>query len=143
MSCVSARIILAIVVLGMSPFGRCLQFSGDQFVEILHSARLKTGSKQWADAARAWQSVVASNSVNGGYWEKLAEAHFNNGNLKEAILAFEQVLKLGGYCFRAESAYNIARSYASLGEKEQSIIWLQNAFAEGFRDLNQLSRDPM
>jgi hypothetical protein len=41
------------------------------------------------------------------------------------------VLDLGGYCFPSETSYNIARSFAALGDNEKAVAWLQDAFARG------------
>jgi len=42
----------------------------------------------------------------------------------------------------AEVAYNIACSYAALGEPEEALRWLARAWDGGIRDLNLIEQDP-
>jgi hypothetical protein len=111
------------------------------FIDILRSAKATSAARQWRDAAEAWDRVVQFNPVNEEYWQQLAEAYYKNGDFKRAIPAFEKDLELGGYCFPSETAYNIARSFAFLGDKEKAVAWLQDALARGFRDLDKAKTD--
>jgi tetratricopeptide (TPR) repeat protein len=112
------------------------------FTDALRTAKATSAAGQWPDAARAWEHVVEVNPVNEEYWQRLAEAHYKSGEFKQAIPAFEKVLDLGGYCFPSETSYSIARSYAALGDKENAAMWLQDAFARGYRDLDHAKSDP-
>jgi tetratricopeptide (TPR) repeat protein len=114
----------------------------NEFTDALRLAKARSGAGQWSDAARAWERVVQMNPVNEEYWQRLAEAHYKSGEFKQAIPAFEMVLDLGGYCFPSETAYSIARSYAALGDKGNAAMWLQDAFASGYRDLDHARNDP-
>ena len=114
----------------------------NEFIDALRAAKATCGAGQWTQAARAWERVVQMNPVNEEYWQRLAEAQYKSGEFKQAIPAFEKVLDLGGYCFPSETAYSIARSYAALGDKENAAMWLQDAFARGYRDLDHAQSDP-
>jgi tetratricopeptide (TPR) repeat protein len=113
----------------------------NEFLDVLRTAKAKSAARQWPEAVQNWKRVVQINPVNEEYWQQLAQAHLKNGDPREAIPAFEQVLKLGGYCFPSETAYSIARSYALVGEKESAMSWLQDAFARGYRDLDFARND--
>jgi len=114
---------------------------GNDFVTALRAAKEASATGRWKDAASAWERVSQMNPVNEEYWERLAEADSRSGDFGKAIPAFEKVLALGGYCFPSETAYNIARSHARLGNKEKAIQWLQDAFARGYRDLDHARND--
>jgi tetratricopeptide (TPR) repeat protein len=113
----------------------------NEFVGALRGARTDSDARRWKDAARDWERVVRINPVNEEYWERLAEARYQDGDYARAIPAFQKVLELGGYCFPSETAYNIARSYAVLGDKENAVSWLRQAFARGYRDLDHARND--
>jgi tetratricopeptide (TPR) repeat protein len=113
----------------------------NEFTDALRVAQVTSAAGKWHEAARAWTRVVEINPVNEEYWQRLAEAHYKSGEFKEAIPAFERVLDLGGYCFPSETSYNIARSYAALGDKKNAVTWLKDAFARGYRDLDHVKED--
>jgi tetratricopeptide (TPR) repeat protein len=114
----------------------------NEFTDALRLAKSRSAASQWSDAAGAWERVVQMNPVNEEYWQRLAEAHYKSGEFKQAIPAFEKVLDLGGFCFPSETLYSIARSYAALADKENAAMWLQDAFARGYRDLDHAQSDP-
>ena len=116
--------------------------TANEFTDALRIAKATSAGGRWPDAARAWERVVQMNPVNEEYWQRLAEAHYKSGEFKQAIPAFEKVLDLGGYCFPSETAYSIARSYAALGDKENAMKWIQDAFDRGYRDLDHAKDDP-
>jgi tetratricopeptide (TPR) repeat protein len=114
----------------------------NEFIDALRSAKAASDARRWKDASRDWERVVQINPVNEEYWQQLAEALYKNGDYARAIPAFQKVLDLGGYCFPSETAYNIARSFAFLGDKENAVTWLRDAFARGYRDLDHAKSDP-
>lgn len=114
---------------------------GNEFVDLLKLAKTKTTSGDWAGSAAAWQTVVDANPVNGEYWEMLAEANYRQGQFQGAIQAWKKVLELNGYCFPSDSAYNIARSFATSGDKGNAVLWLQKAFEMGLRDMDGVKRE--
>jgi tetratricopeptide (TPR) repeat protein len=114
--------------------------TANEFIDALRVAKSASASGRWTEAASAWERVVQINPGNE-YWQELAEAHYKRGEFKQAIPAFEKVLDLGGYCFPSETSYNIARSFAALGDNEKAVAWLQDAFARGYRDLDHVKND--
>lgn len=104
------------------------------FTGLLHLAETKTAAKQWGEAAALWEQVVRVNPVEVRFWKQLADTSYNAKNYRQAIPAYTKVIELRGG-FPANSAYNIACSYALLGDKESALKWLEKSFVMGFRNL--------
>jgi hypothetical protein len=112
----------------------------DDFQTLLQKAQEKTRNKEQAEAAKLWVQVVEINPTEGRFWDQLARAYYDSKDYKKAIAAYEKVLELRfGYPFTA--VYNIACSYALMGEKEQALKWLEKSLDMGFRDLNLVRTD--
>lgn len=109
------------------------------FLELLQQANENTRAKQWNEAAELWAKVVRINPVEGDFWDALARSRYDNKDYRNAIPAYEKALELGSG-FPCNQAYSLARCYALLGEKDQSLKWLQKAFELGYRRLD-LSRN--
>ena len=112
--------------------------------ESLPSLEARAGEKlaaqQWAEAAALFARLTEINPHQGRYWSQLGQARLRGADYRGAIQAFEKALELGaGYPFNA--AYNIACSYALMGQKEQSLKWLEQALEMGFRNLQQVRTD--
>jgi hypothetical protein len=110
------------------------------FLETLARAEARTNARQWVEAAALWGQVIEHNPVEGRFWFQLADAHYQAGEFRKAIPAYEKVIDLG-WGIPANAAYNIACVYALLGEKEASLNWLEKAFQMGFRDVEGARRD--
>jgi hypothetical protein len=141
------KLVFALVVLFLRGGAAAGQVSSEgakpnEFLDALRNAKAASDARRWKDASRDWERVVQINPVNQEYWQQLAEALYKNGDYARAIPAFQKVLDLGGYCFPSETAYNIARSFAFLGDKENAVTWLRDAFARGYRDLDHAKNDP-
>jgi tetratricopeptide (TPR) repeat protein len=112
----------------------------DDFQTLLQKAQEKTRNKEQAEAAKLWAQVVERNPVEGRFWDQLARAYSDSKDYRKSIAAYEKALELRfGYPFTA--AYNIACSYALMGEKEQAFKWLEKSLDMGFRDLNLVRTD--
>jgi hypothetical protein len=111
-------------------------------------ARARTA--ETAEAPRLWQRVVEANPVCGEHWLRLAEARDDAGDPAGAVQDYLRALELGAGS-PADTAFEIARCFARLGEHESASEWLRRAFAMGYRyfgrarldgDLADLRRDP-
>src|SRR6185295_15134101 len=111
------------------------------FLELLTQANEKTKAKQWAEAAQLWAKVAQLNPVEGDVWDQLAKARYETRDYRGAIPAFEKAFELGSD-FPCRQAYNVARCYGMLGEKEQAMKWVEKAFALGYRRLDVARNDP-
>ena len=112
----------------------------DDFLNLLEQARTASSNQKWPEAADAWEKVVRTNPVTAEYWRQLGTAHYNNKNYRQAIRAFEEAAKLFTGS-PANMAYNIARSYAALNDKEQALAWLEKSFSYGFRSPHAAQRE--
>jgi hypothetical protein len=111
------------------------------YVRLLARARTASQSGSWQDAVVLWEAVIASNPVDGRFWQYLAEAYYRSGAYTRAIETFERVIELGaGY--PAEATYQIACCHALLGDREQALTTLDVAFARGYRHTEHAQNDP-
>ena len=115
--------------------------SGAQgFAETLLKAQAASEAKQWSTAAPLWEQVVRANPVNGQFALQFANALYQAKDYRKAIPAWEKALALR-IGFPANMAYNIACSYALLGDKEQAFMWLSRSFDMGMRNLERARTD--
>jgi tetratricopeptide (TPR) repeat protein len=112
----------------------------DNDAELIARAQAKSNSQAWAEAAVLWTEVVTRNPVNGSFWHQLASAHYRARDYRQAIPAYQKVIALGAV-FPSSAAYQIARCYAALAEKDAALKWLEQAFEMGFRDLQAAQTD--
>jgi len=115
------------------------------FLRTLATARSKSTSGAWAQAARLWQQVVEANPVEGNFWASLGNAHYQAGDYRSAVDPLRRAIELGtgdGTIFEADyydpfpfqAAYRIACCYARLGDHDQALSWLDKSFEMGYRD---------
>src|SRR5262245_47599374 len=115
--------------------------SGAQsFAETLLKAQAASEAKQWSTAAPLWEQVVQANPVNGTFALQLANALYQAKDYRKAIPAWEKALALR-VGFPASMAYNVACSYALLGDKERAFTWLSRSFDMGMRNLELARTD--
>lgn len=111
----------------------------ETFLQVLAGAEAKSNAKEWSEAAALWEKVVQQNPTEGGFWSQLGQARFNAQDYRGVIPAFEKVIALG-WGLPPERAYDIARCYALLGDKESALEWLDKAFQMGFRRIDNASK---
>ena len=128
------KLIFAILILTIMT---CLAYGQTRtFPQILTEARAKTTAKDWTEAAKLWEEVVQINPVESKFWRQLAVVQYRAKDYKKAISTFEKLLELGGDV-PSFSLYNIASCYALLGEKDQSLNWLEKSFDAGYPNLEK------
>ncbi len=110
------------------------------FAEMLRQANEKTANKLWDEAIPLWEKIVAANPINGEFRLQLANARYNAKDYKGAITAYEKAFELrAGRYYNA--AYNVAASYALLGDKQNALAWLEKSLAAGFPNLEAARND--
>jgi tetratricopeptide (TPR) repeat protein len=114
--------------------------SSNSYWTILNRATAKMAAAEWKEAALLWAQVVQMNLVNGSFWNQLATAHFNAQDYRQALPAYKKTLELGDD-FPSDIAYRIACCYALLEDQEQALVWLEKAFALGYRYLEDAQID--
>jgi tetratricopeptide (TPR) repeat protein len=108
--------------------------------ELVKQAEAKMAAQEWPAASSLWEQVVAANPTMPRYWDQLGRSRQLAKDYRKAISALEMSLELGaGYPFN--TAYNIACSYAQLGEKDQALKWLEKAMDLGYRNLQVVRID--
>ncbi|HKP44987.1 MAG TPA: hypothetical protein VJT50_00180, partial [Pyrinomonadaceae bacterium] len=127
------------LLLPLSP-AHSQQVTTAPFVETLSNAEAATAKKEWQAAAGYWQTVVTANPVNSRFWAQYAQSLYQIKDYKRAIPAYEKALELGAG-IPGNQAYNIACCYALLGDKDAALMWLEKAFALGFRRLEDAQTD--
>lgn len=111
------------------------------FLDLLKQANEKTRAKQWSEAAELWEKLARINPVEGDIWEQLAKTRYENKEYRNAIPGFQKALELGSG-FPCNHAYDVARCYGMLEEKEPAMKWLEKAFELGYRRLDAARNDP-
>ena len=101
----------------------------------------------WGKAVDHFRSVTQTDN-SGRAWFNLGYSLHKNGQFREAINAYQQAVSKG---YRVPiSTYNIACSYARLGDTENAFAWLDRAVKSGMDsdvidgddDLDSLRSDP-
>jgi tetratricopeptide (TPR) repeat protein len=110
------------------------------FVVLLDQAEGRSAAKDWAGAVPLWERVVAENPVEGRFWNALAGARYAAHDYRGAIPAYRKAVELG-FGAPENEVYNIACSYALLGDADRAFDALSRAIAMGFEDLAVLRTD--
>ena len=104
-------------------------------------AQTALAARQWACAASLWRSALEIDAKVAEHWRDYGQALYNDGKHREAIAAFERAVQLGGLS-SAEGAWEIARSYAWLGNEAQMYRWLAHARDAGFEARDAVRYEP-
>jgi len=112
----------------------------DEFLKLLSRAQERSNASDWTAAAPLWERVVAINPNVAWYWYLLGSAERNAGDYKKAIPSLERSLHLGAGRL-STIAMDIARCYASLKDKEQTLQWIERSIKLGFRVRESLKTD--
>jgi tetratricopeptide (TPR) repeat protein len=110
------------------------------FIQTLTRAEDATAAEAWDEAAALWTRVVETNPVVGRHWRRLAEARHRAGDHIGAIEAFRHAFELRDG-FPAETAFEISRCHALLGQPDEAFGWLRRAWDMGFRHVDRARED--
>ncbi len=123
------------------------------YLRTLADAEASDRSAQRAQAAAAWQRVVAQNPVNGHHWYRLGQARFAVSDFRGALPAYERAQQFGGWggwhgrpedlIFAGDIAYQVACCRAGLGDHDGAVTALAEALRLGFRDLDRPRTDEL
>ena len=79
---------------------------------------------------RFWAPVVATNPTSIDFCYRLGNSHYESGASPKALAAFERCdLLTGGRSYW--EAFNLAKTYARLGDEGLAMEWAQKAFDRG------------
>lgn len=92
------------------------------------------------DAEAVFRAMLAEDPTDPVVRAGLARALVRQDRFAEAIV--HDKLALAADPQLAEVSYNLACTYAALGEREESLRWLSRAWDGGIRDINLIEQDP-
>ena len=95
-------------------------------------------AQKWNEAAPAYEALTKTHPNNGRVWYRLGYSLHSMGKYQEAARAFQRSVEIGN---NPLVMYNLACSYARLGEEDKAFEWLNKALNLGFV-APQLSADP-
>lgn len=95
-------------------------------------------AQKWNEAARAYEALTKTDPNNGRVWYRLGYSLHSMGKYQEAARAFQRSVEIGN---NPLVMYNLACSYARLGDKDKAFEWLNKSLNLGFV-APQLSSDP-
>jgi tetratricopeptide (TPR) repeat protein len=114
----------------------------DTYLELVTRANERSQAQDWAAAAPLWERVVEINPTVANFWYALGTAWLNAREYRKAIPALEKARELGAGSINFKPAWDIARAYGLLGEKESTLEWLQRALEDdGFRSRERIRTD--
>lgn len=110
------------------------------YSNIQQAAQLAS-SGQYGSAAALYAQLTAEDPDNGALWSAQARAYQNAGDKPNAIAAYKRADEIGfGGPF---PSLTVAQLYASLGDKNASLDWLQHAlFDQRLSGRTGLATDP-
>jgi len=111
-------------------------YSGDALAQKAEEHYL---AQEWADAATAYQQLVAERPNDALAWHRLGTSRIFLKQYPEAIKNLEQAIKVGGS--GPIDFYNLACAFALTGEKEKALDNLEKAINGGFTDRQQYEND--
>ncbi len=109
-------------------------------LDILTQAQAASEEERWVEAVPLWEHLTTANPLQSTWWLALALAREGIGDHAGAIDAWLQVLPLGDE-FVMQPAMRIARCHLALGNTAEAMTWVQQAFDEGYLDLDALRTD--
>lgn len=133
------RTATVILLLGALATG-CGAPEGDDPATLYDRGMAALDAGQTAQAERHFAAMVEADPTDPVARAGLARAMARQGRFGEAIVQDKLALALDPRL--PEVAYNVACSYAALGDTEASLRWLSRAWDGGIRDLNLIEQDP-
>jgi tetratricopeptide (TPR) repeat protein len=116
--------------------------------------------KRYGKAIKAYQKAIAVRSDMAVLYSNLGYAYFGAQKYQEAIASFRQALSLDPLLFersgsrtgsilqdrsvedRGRFYFLLAKSFAQAGDIDRCILYLRKAKDEGYKDLNEVKKDP-
>ncbi|MEP6619567.1 MAG: tetratricopeptide repeat protein [bacterium] len=97
---------------------------------VLRRAEEAQHNREWSRATDMWQRVLLGNDEQPEHWYAYGEALYNDARYRESIAAFQRAGQLG-LDRPADVAMNVARGYASIGNRKQALRWVERALESG------------
>jgi beta-lactamase regulating signal transducer with metallopeptidase domain/tetratricopeptide (TPR) repeat protein len=95
--------------------------------------------RKWREAATRFEEYASRNPQSGRAWYNVGYASLAAERPEAAAEAFHKALDLGYR--KPATMYNLACSYAQLGQKDPAFDWLFQAIDAGFDEASTMRRD--
>jgi tetratricopeptide (TPR) repeat protein len=116
----------------------CYSQAPHSFIQLVTEAEKETASKNWKSAIPLWENVVLQNPVHIDYSYQLGNAYYQAGQYTKALKLFEKCDELtGGKSYY--DAFNLAKTYAMMGDKISSLKWVKKSFELGMPNRSAFS----
>lgn len=114
-----------------------------QVVQNTPSPQMKAANElfnnqKWEEAARAYETITATEPNNARAWYQLGMSRFSLRQFEAAIAAFQKNIAIT----RNPSAmYNVACAFARLNQKEKAMEWLDKAVTNNLSPFTDINAD--
>ena len=111
---------------------------------VLLGAMLSVPLTLLAEGAERERVVAGADTLppeTGAQWFVLGHRLYAESRYRESVAAFERGLQLRADG-AGDGAWNVARGYARLGNRKQTMRWLTHARELGFRDQRATREEP-
>ncbi|MEO8452612.1 MAG: hypothetical protein ABI647_22655 [Gemmatimonadota bacterium] len=116
------------------------QLSPTEHYKMRKRADAALEQKQYAEAAAMYQQLAENDPRNGELWLSYATSARRSGHPREGLTGAMKAFELGaGY--RPQLAYEIARGYAGMGQKDSTFAWLEKALASQLTPRTRMQTD--
>jgi tetratricopeptide (TPR) repeat protein len=85
---------------------------------------------EWSSAAELWRDALLLDGRVAAHWVTMGDALARAERHREAAAAYERAMQLDAGLVR-EGSWNVALSYARMGDHRQTVRWLEQALRAG------------
>jgi tetratricopeptide (TPR) repeat protein len=95
--------------------------------------------QDWANAAKAYESITKLEPQNAAAWNRLGASLLSLGKYDRAVETLKRALEINPR--QLNTMYNLAGAYARLNDKEKAYDWLDKAVQAGFGQPQLMTTD--
>jgi len=116
-------------------------------------------AKKYSKAIKRYRQAIQLQAASASFFSNLGAAYFAEKNYEDASTAYAHALQLDPNVFdrtshsgvsaqlaspadRAHYDYVLAKLYAQIGSAERSLEYLKKAMEEGYKNVNDVYKDP-
>jgi tetratricopeptide (TPR) repeat protein len=101
-----------------------------EYVATVRRARAAVQRGEWSSAADLWRDALLLDGRVAAHWLAMGDALAHAERRREAVAAYERAMQLDAGLAR-EGSWNVALSYARMGDHRQAVRWLEQALRAG------------
>lgn len=129
-----------VILVGFLLFAIPLSAAQNALTPEMEAANDLFTSQRWAEAARAYEAIVAAYPNNARAWYQLALSRFALKQFEPSISAFQRNIALSN---NPSAMYNVACAFARLNQKSKAMEWLEQAVNNNLSPLNIAADDDL